>query len=144
MRFSKILIVDDSEAFRLKVKRLLVEGQVGYYHYEAKDGAEAISLYKTVRPHVVIMDIMMPNVNGIQAIKEIIKIDPKAKIIVCSTRDNKEIIDAAIKSGGAKDFLIKPFNTGDVVMAISKQLVENRDYSRSSTSAKQIQKLKTS
>lgn len=137
------MIVDDSESFRLKVKRLLVEGQVGYYHYEAKDGAEAISLYRAHRPHVTIMDIMMPNVDGIQAINEIRKIDPKAKIIVCSTRDNKEIIDAAINSGGAKDFLIKPFNSGDVVMAVSKQLVENRDYSRRSTSVKQIQKLKT-
>ena len=139
IRFSKILIVDDSEAFRNKVKRILAEGQVGHYHYEAKDGAEAISQYKAHRPHVTIMDIMMPNVDGIQAINAIMKINPKAKIIVCSTRDNKEIIDAAIKSGGAKDYLIKPFNTGDVVMAISKQLVENRNYSRNSTS-RQIQK----
>jgi len=103
----------------------------------------AIAEYKAHRPHVTIMDIMMSNVEGIQTINEIMKNDPKAKIIVCSTRDNKEIIYTSIKSGGAKDYLIKPFNTGDVIMAVSKQLVENRGYSRSSTSAKQIQKLKT-
>ncbi len=142
IRFSKILIVDDSESFRLKIKRLLIDAQVGYYFYEAKDGQEAISKYIAHRPNVVIMDIMMPNVDGVQATQAIIHHDPQAKIIVCSTRDNKETIDAVINSGGAKDYLIKPLSSGDVVMAVSKQLVMNRDYSRSSSSVKQIKKLK--
>ncbi|AJW71565.1 response regulator transcription factor [Nitrosopumilus adriaticus] len=142
IRFSKILIVDDSESFRIKVKRLLIDAQVGYYHYEAKDGEEGISMYKKYKPHIVIMDIMMPNVGGIQAINEIMEFDPDAKIIVVSTRENKEIIDAAVKSGGAKDYIIKPFSSGAVVMTVSKQLSMNRDYKRSSTSFKQIKDLK--
>lgn len=112
------MIVDDSESFRIKVKRLLIDSEVGYYHYEAKDGEEGIAMYKKYKPHIVIMDIMMPNVGGIQAINEIMEFDPDAKIIVVSTRENKEIIDAAVKSGGAKDYIIKPFSSGAVVMTV--------------------------
>ena len=125
LRFSKILIVDDSASFRARIKSLLIEAQVGYYFYEAKDGLEAISLYVSKKPHIVIMDIMMPKVNGIQAVNKIIQIDPYAKIIVTSTKDNKELVDDAIK-GGAKDYVIKPFVSGSMVMAISKQLLEKR------------------
>ncbi|MFQ5496966.1 MAG: response regulator [Nitrosopumilus sp.] len=134
IRFSKILIVDDSNAFRAKIQRLLTEGEIGYFIYEARDGGEGFSMYKKYRPHVVIMDIMMPKVNGIESMKKIIEFDPDAKIIVTSTKENKETIDAAIKSGGAKDYIIKPFHSGVVLMAVSKQLLVNRDYRRSSTS----------
>ncbi|MGY5148537.1 MAG: response regulator transcription factor [Candidatus Nitrosopumilus sp. bin_68KS] len=125
LRFSKILIVDDSDAFRAKIKSLLIEAQVGYYFYEAKDGLEAISQYIAKKPHIVIMDIMMPKVNGIQAVNKIIQINPYAKIIVTSTKDNKELVNDAIR-GGAKDYVIKPFVSGSMVMAISKQLLEKR------------------
>ena len=84
----------------------------------------------------------MPNVDGIEAIKKIMKFDSDAKIIVTSTKENKEIIDAAVKSGGAKDYIIKPFHSGVVVMAVSKQLLVNRNYKRSSTSFRQIKDLK--
>ena len=125
LRYSKILIVDDSAAFRAKIKAILIEGQIGYYFYEAKDGLEAISQYISKKPHVVIMDIMMPKVNGIEAIKKIIDIDPYAKIVVTSTKDNKELVDDAI-NGGAQDYVIKPFVSGSVVMAISKQLLAKK------------------
>jgi len=82
----------------------------------------------------------MPNVDGVQATQEIMRYDPKAKIIVASTRDNKETIDAVINSGGAKDYLIKPFASGDVVMAVSKQLVMNRYLNKSKPSTASIPK----
>jgi len=137
IRFCKILIVDDSKAFRFKTKKLLIDAKVGYYHYDAADGREALAKYIKHKPHIVIMDIMMPNVDGVQATQAIMRYDPNAKIIVASTRDNKETIDAVINSGGAKDYLIKPFASGDVVMAVSKQLVMNRysDKSKPSTAS---------
>jgi len=87
-----------------------MDGNIGYFFYEAKDGEEGVAMFKAHKLHVVIMDIMMPNVDGIDAIKEIMKFDPDAKIIVTSTKGNKEIIDAVVKSGGAKDYIIKPFS----------------------------------
>jgi len=125
-RFSKILIVDDSQAFRIKMKMVLSDAEIGMKYYEAKDGKEAISLYMTHKPHVVIMDINMPNVNGIQATQAIMKYDPNAKIVVVSAVDNKHTIDAVVNIAGAKDYVLKPCDSGLIVMAVSKQLVERR------------------
>ncbi|MCV0409356.1 response regulator [Nitrosopumilus sp.] len=130
LRFSKILIVDDSEAFRLKVKSILIDAQIGYYFYEARDGKEAVEQYISKKPHVVIMDILMPKVDGLTAIAAIRKYDPNAKIIVASTKDNKELVDDAIKTGGAKDFIFKPFHSGVVVMAVSKQLLMKKEITK--------------
>jgi len=130
LRFSKILIVDDSPFFRASIKKILVEAQIGTIYYEAKDGKEAISQYITKRPHMVIMDIVMPNVDGIKATKAITRYDPKAKIIVMSSKDNKETVDGVVKLGGAKDYVLKPFDSSTVVMAVSKQLVLSRSQKR--------------
>ena len=123
IRFSKILIVDDSPAFRAKTKTILKDAKVGFYYYEAKDGNEAVSQYVENKPDVVVMDIMMPIKGGIEAMIEIKKHDHDAKIAVASTRDNKDIVDEAIKSGGSGDYVTKPFNASAVVGAISKQLL---------------------
>ncbi len=99
IRFSKILIVDDTQMFRERTKKSLSDAKIGYKYYFAKDGKEAISQYIAHRPHVVIMDIVMPNLDGVKASEAIMKFDPNAKIIVISTKDNKETIDAVIKKG---------------------------------------------
>lgn len=122
------MIADDSDAFRAKIKSILKDAKVGFYYFEAKNGDEAISHYAENKPDVVVMDIMMPKKNGIEAMIEIKKYDPDAKIVVASTRDNKDIIDEAIKSGGAGDYIIKPFNASAVVGAISKQLLLGKKY----------------
>ena len=140
IRFSKILIVDDSEAFRVKVKSILSDAEIGYYYYQAKDGREAVSQYITHKPHVVIMDLMMPNIGGITAIQAIMKHDPNARIVVASTRDNKELVDDAIKRGGARDYVFKPFHSGAIVMAVSRQLLMNRDYRRHSVPSGNLKK----
>jgi len=126
LRYSKILIVDDSKAFRVKIKSTLNDAKIGFYHYEAKDGQEAISQYIAHRPHLTIMDLNMPNVDGIKASQVIKKFDPNAKIIIISTRDNQEAVDAVIKKGLAQDYVFKPCDSSSIAMAVSKQLVLNR------------------
>jgi YesN/AraC family two-component response regulator len=130
LRFSKILIVDDSQAFRIKTKMILTDAQIGMRYYEAKDGKEAISQYIAHKPHLTIMDINMPTVDGIKATQAILKYDPNAVIIIISTMDNKDTIDAVIKNGGAKDYLIKPCDSSAIIMAASKQLVKSRLHKR--------------
>ncbi len=105
---------------------ILSDAQIGMRYYEAKNGKEAISQYIAHKPHLTIMDINMPDVNGIKATQAIMKYDPNATIIVISTLDNKDTIDAVIKNGGAKDYLIKPCDSSSIIMAVSKQLVKSR------------------
>jgi two-component system chemotaxis response regulator CheY len=114
--------VDDTDFFRAKIQRILTNAKIGYKFYFAKDGKEAISQYIAHRPHVVIMDIIMPNLDGVKASEAIIKFDPNAKIVVVSTKDNKETIDAVIKKGYAKDYVFKPCDTSAIIMAVSKIL----------------------
>jgi len=126
LRFSKILIVDDSPFARASFKKILKEASIGTYYYEAKDGKEAISQYIAHKPNIVIMDINMPIVDGTIATQAITKYDPNAKIVIISSKENQLSIDATIKIGGAKDYILKPFDSSKVVMAVSKQLVINR------------------
>ncbi|WP_299290084.1 response regulator [Nitrosopumilus sp.] len=127
--------MDDSAAFRAKIKSILKDAKVGFYYYEATNGKEAVSKYIETKPDIVVMDIMMPEVGGIEAMIAVKKHHPQAKIIVASTRDNKDIINEAIKSGGAADYVIKPFVASEVVGAISKQLLLD-DKPRKKTSKK--------
>jgi len=126
LRFSKILIADDSQAFRIKMKMILSDAEIGMKYYEAKDGNEAISQYIAHKPHVVIMDINMPNVDGLKATQAIMQHDPNAKIIVVSAVDNKHIVNIVMNTVGAKDYILKPCDSGLIVMAVSKQLVERK------------------
>lgn len=126
LRFSKILIADDSQAFRIKMKMILSDAEIGMKYYEAKDGKEAISQYIAHKPHVVIMDINMPNVDGLKATQAIMQHDPNAKIIVVSAVDNKHIVNIVMNTVGAKDYILKPCDSGLIVMAVSKQLVERK------------------
>jgi two-component system chemotaxis response regulator CheY len=122
IRFSKILIVDDTQIFRERTKKILSDAKIGSKYYFAKDGKEAISQYIAHKPHVVIMDIVMPNLDGVKASQAIMKFDPNAKIIVVSTKDNQETINAVVKSGFAKDYVFKPCDTSAIIMAVSKIL----------------------
>ena len=103
---AKILICDDNAFMRKTLSTILKEGDhevVG----EAGDGREAIELFEKTTPDLVIMDITMPFMDGLQALKEILFIDPKAKVIMCSALGNQKTVIEAIRFG-AKDFIIKP------------------------------------
>lgn len=115
-----ILIVDDAAFMRMMIKDILAKN--GYQIVgEAENGARAIEKFKELNPDLVIMDITMPEVDGIQAVKEIKKIDGDSKIIMCSAMGQQAMVIEAIQAG-ARDFIVKPFQAERVVEAIKKVL----------------------
>ncbi len=116
----RILIVDDAAFMRMMIKEILSKN--GYTIVgEAGDGAQAVEKYKEFTPDLVTMDITMPEMDGITAVKEIRKINPNAKIIMCSAMGQQAMVIDAIQAG-AKDFIVKPFQADRVLEAIRKTL----------------------
>ena len=114
----QILIVDDASFMRMMIKNILKDN--GFLVAgEAKDGQEAVAKYKDLKPDLVTMDITMPEMDGIQAVKKIKEIDDKANIIMCSAMGQKAMVIEAIEAG-ARDFIVKPFNSERVMEAIEK------------------------
>lgn len=117
---TRILLADDLSFMRMVQKEILEEK--GYEVVgEASDGIEAIEKYKTLRPDIVILDITMPNMNGLEAMHKIFDIDRKARIIMCSALGQQQLIVEAIKAG-VKDFIVKPFKPERILSAIEKAL----------------------
>lgn len=107
---AKIMLVDDAAFMRMMVKNSLKAGGFdGATFVEAKDGLEACSKYEEEKPDLVIMDITMPNMDGLQALKKIRESDPNAKVVMCTAMGQESMVVEAIKSG-ARDFVVKPFN----------------------------------
>ena len=114
----KILIVDDAAFMRLSLKTMLERN--GYEVVgEAENGSMAIEMYKTLKPEIVTMDITMPDMDGLEALSEIIKFDPKAKVIMLSAMGQEEKIRDAVIIG-AKSFIVKPFKEDYLVKTLSK------------------------
>ncbi|MGC7870292.1 response regulator [Desulfosporosinus sp. FKB] len=114
------MIVDDAAFMRMMLKDILTKNGVNVAG-EAENGAIAVEKYMELQPDLTIMDITMPEMDGLQAVKEIIKRDPKAKIIMCSAMGQQSMVIEAIQSG-AKDFVVKPFQADRVVEAVTKAL----------------------
>ncbi len=113
-----VLVVDDAAFMRMMIKEILVKN--GYNVVgEANDGVEAIAKYKELKPDLVTLDITMPELDGIGALKQIKKDFPDAKIIMCSAMGQQSMVIDAIQAG-AKDFIVKPFQADRVLEAISK------------------------
>lgn len=125
LQWCRILIVDDSQFFRTQMKKILSEAGIGRRYYEAKDGQEAISQYVQNKPDLVLMDMVMPNIDGVKATQAIKKFDPNAKIIVFSSIENRHIVNDAIKFG-ATNYILKPFDSGTAVMAVSKIITNQK------------------
>jgi len=114
----RVLIVDDAAFMRMMLKNIL--SQNGYeIAGEASNGLEAVTLYKELKPDLVTMDITMPEMDGIAAVKEIRKIDPEAKIVMCSAMGQQAMVIESIQAG-AKDFIVKPFQPDRVLEAVKK------------------------
>ncbi|WP_228307418.1 response regulator [Priestia sp. J2] len=117
---NRILIVDDAAFMRMMIKDILTKN--GYEVVaEAADGHQAVELFKEHTPDLVTMDITMPEMDGIAALKEIKNIKSDAKVIMCSAMGQQAMVIDAIQAG-AKDFIVKPFQADRVVEAISKAI----------------------
>ncbi|GBC73153.1 Chemotaxis protein CheY [archaeon HR04] len=116
----KILVVDDAAFMRLVLKDILKN--LGYTNIiEAADGLMAIEQYKKFKPDLVTMDVNMPKMDGVQALKQIIKINPMAKIIMVTAVEQRYIVQEAIRNG-AKDYIVKPFDRAMVGTVIERVL----------------------
>lgn len=115
---NKVLVVDDAAFMRMMLRDILVRG--GYEIVgEAENGNRAVELYKELGPDIVTMDITMPELDGITALKEIRALDPNAVVIMCSAMGQQALVIDAIEEG-AKDFIVKPFQPERVLESIKK------------------------
>ena len=115
---ARVLIVDDAACMRMMIKDILEKN--GYeIAGEAANGAIAVEMYNKEKPDVVTMDITMPDMDGIEAVKNIRANDPNAKIIMCSAMGQQSMVMDAIKAG-ARDFIVKPFQADRVLEAVTK------------------------
>lgn len=113
----KIMLVDDAAFMRMMIKNTLQQN--GYTEVvEAKNGEEAIALYQAEQPDLIFMDITMPVMDGLQALKEIKNIDKSAKVVMCSAMGQENMVMEALKCG-AEDFIVKPFKPDRIMKTVS-------------------------
>ncbi|MCD7825629.1 MAG: response regulator [Clostridiaceae bacterium] len=117
----KVLLVDDAVFVRMSLKKILEDSGYGFDFVEASSGTEALEKYKISKPDLVIMDITMPEMDGITAVKKIKEIDNDAKIIMCSAMGYQEKVVDAI-TAGALDFIVKPYEKEKIMASIKKVL----------------------
>lgn len=117
---AKILIVDDAAFMRMMLKDIL--GKNGHEILgEAANGAEAVKKFKELKPDLVTMDIVMPEVGGIDALKQIMSNSPSARVVMCSALGQEAMLKEAL-AAGAKDFIVKPFQKDKVLEVVGKVL----------------------
>jgi len=114
-----VMIVDDAMFMRKKCVQVL--SQNGYAVIEAASGAEALTAYQQEKPDCVLLDITMPDMDGIQALRELLKVDPNAKVSMCSAMGAQSMVIEALKIG-AKDFVVKPFDVTRVIGSVKKMI----------------------
>ena len=117
---ARVLVVDDAAFMRKMVSDALTKGGhevVG----EAGDGVQAVAQYQALKPEVTTLDITMPEKDGLAALKEIIALDPGARVVMCSALGQESKVLESIKAG-AKDFVVKPFQPDRVIDAVGKAL----------------------
>lgn len=113
----KVLVADDAMFMRNRTSKLLTAD--GYEVIEACNGEEAVKMYFEHKPDVVLLDITMPVLDGLEALKQIRARDPDAKVVMVTAMGQKSMVLEAIKAG-AKDFLVKPFDPDRLLEAVKK------------------------
>jgi two-component system chemotaxis response regulator CheY len=116
---AKILIVDDAEFLRVRLTKML--NTDGFEVFQAENGVKAVEIYKEIQPDVVLMDVTMPEMDGLTALKTIVDFDPKARVVMLTALGQESVVLEAVKSG-ARDFIVKPFEHDRVMKAIGKLL----------------------
>ena len=117
---SRILIADDASFMRLMIIQILA--RKGYTDIvEAENGCQAVERFRLDKPDITLMDITMPELNGLAALEEILSIDPGAKVIMCSAIAQESMVSEALKRG-AVDFVIKPFRPDELLKTVSRYL----------------------
>lgn len=117
---SKILIADDASFMRLMISQILArQGLTNII--EAEDGRQAVEQFMSDKPDLTLMDITMPELDGLAALVEILKINPLAKVVICSAVANENIVVEALRLG-AVDFVAKPFRSDELLSTVLKQL----------------------
>ena len=115
-----VLVCDDAIFMRTMISDILT--QAGYEVIgEAETGTQAVERFKELNPDLVTMDIVMPDMGGIDAVREIVKIAPQAKVLMCSAMGQQALVVEAIQAG-AKDFVVKPFQPSRVLEAVQRVL----------------------
>jgi two-component system, chemotaxis family, chemotaxis protein CheY len=116
----RVLVVDDAAFMRMMIKDILTKN--GYDVVgEAVDGNQAVDKFQELHPDLVTMDITMPEMDGIEALKKIRSLDPNAKVVMCSAMGQQAMVIDAIQAG-ARDFVVKPFQADRVLESIRKVL----------------------
>lgn len=116
-----VLIVDDAVVMRMMIKNILSKNGFEVVG-EAQNGVEAVDKYQQLKPDLVTMDMVMPEMDGITAVKQIVSQDPAAKIIMCTSMGQQALVVEAIQAG-AKSFITKPFQPNKILETIGKVLV---------------------
>lgn len=114
---AKILVVDDAEFLRVRISKML--SSEGHEIIEAENGVKAVETYKSARPDLVLMDITMPEMDGLTALREIRSFDSAAKVVMLTALGQESVVLEAIKAG-ARDFVVKPFEKDRVLSAVAK------------------------
>jgi two-component system chemotaxis response regulator CheY len=115
-----VLVCDDAIFMRTMISDILQQSGFEVVG-EAETGVEAVAQYKKLRPDLVTMDIVMPEMGGIDAVREITKFDPSARVLMCSAMGQQALVVEAIQAG-AKDFVVKPFQPSRVLEAVQRVL----------------------
>ncbi len=124
MTAKRVLIVDDALIMRKRIKEI-AEDAGWSIAGEAKDGEEAVAMYQQERPDLVTLDIVMPKVDGVAALKQMMENDPQARVVMVSAVNQKEKLAECIQAG-AIDFIVKPFEKADLRSFFTKYLVADR------------------
>ncbi len=117
---ARVLIVDDALFMRTMLRNIFVESGFEVVG-EAGNGSEAVERFRQLAPDLTTMDIVMPEKNGIEALKQIVALDPKARVVMCSALGQESLIIEALDAG-ARDFIVKPFKPAKVVEVAQKVL----------------------
>lgn len=117
---ARVLLVDDAAFMRMTIRKM-IEAEGYTVAGEAGNGVEAVQKYMELQPDAVLLDITMPEMNGVDALKRIKEFDSKAKVIICSAMGQQAMVAEAIQSG-AKDFVVKPFQKDRIIAALQRVL----------------------